>query len=790
MTTWHRHVRRAVLALALVACASGARAQNPDWPVEPPPRPLQPKEIEFPPYEVRTLSNGMQVMTILHHEQPAVTMRVLVRAGAAFDPDRKDGVATLTAQLLDQGTTTRSASEIADQIDSIGGAMGTGSSPDWISANAVVMKDSFDVALDLLADVVRNPAFAPGEIERQKEQMTSSLRVNAEDPEYVANVVFQRLVYGFHPYGLPGSGTPETIGRITRDDLREFHRRYFVPNNMILAIVGDVTSKEAFAAAERVFGNWPRADLPVVTPIAPPEPTRRVVVIDKPDSVQTEIRVGQIAIPRKHPDYLAWDLAIRILGGEGANRLHRVLRSERGLTYGASADTTAMKQAGDFVAETDTRTDTTGEALALILSEMVRLQQVRVSERELGDAQAYLEGSFPLTIETPNEIATQVLQAIFYELPLQEISTFRKRVRSVTPDDIQRVARQYIRPDRVSVVLVGNAKAFVPQLQKLGLTEMEIISLPDLDLTSPTLMHDRGAPTSARPVVAAPKDSRFVLASAQVTPRTQAPARPPAPSTPPPVPAPAPGTAAPAGRATGGTPPAGAVGELLRRVIDARGGLAALKAVRSVVADSETTFLGERGEVAATTATRTYVVYPDKFRVDVTVQGDQISQIYNAGQMWEKSRVGVREMPPAARQDAESSVRRDTIPLLIAAYEGTATTVLRPDEKGADARALRVLEISGAQLQPVRLYIDDQMLIVKQSFSTPGPDGKPVRSEEAFSDYRPVGNVRVPFQAAVSRDGHVLVRRTLTNVKLNEPLDPALFARPAGTAAPAPTTPR
>jgi zinc protease len=735
-------------------------AQNPNWPSESAPRPLAPREVKFPQYEVRTLANGMQVMAILHHEQPAVTVRVLVRAGGSQDPDKKDGVASLTAQLLDQGTTTKTAAEIADQIDSIGGALGTGSSPDWISANTIVMKDSFDVALNLLADVIRNPAFAPEEIERQKEQLTSSLRVNAEDPEYVANVVFDRLVYGAHPYGLPGTGTPETIGGITREDLRAFHRRYFVPNNMILAIVGDLTSQEAFGAAERVFGSWPRADVAPVAPIEAPQPARRIIVIDKPDAVQTEIRAGQLAIPRKHPDYLAWDLAVKILGGEGANRLHRVLRSERGLTYGASADVTAMKQAGNFVAETDTRTETTGEALDLIVSEMSRLLQQRVSERELGDAQAYLAGSFPLTIETPNDIAAQVLQAVFYELPLQEISTFRERVLAVTPDDIQRVAKQYIRPDRLSIVLVGNAKAFLPQLQKRGLPDLEVIPLAQLDLTSPTLRRDR--PTAARGAAVARSagaGGSVIPVSAQVSPRPQTGTR-------------------PAGATPAPRPPTGAAAELLRRVVDARGGLAALKGVRTVVADSETTFLGDQGAVGATTQTKTYVVYPDKFRVDVTVQEDQISQIYNAGRMWEKNPIGVREMPPAARQDAEASVRRDAIPLLLAAMEGSVATRALPDERGADGRPLRVLEMSGAGLDPVRVYVDDQFLIVKQSYSAPGPDGRPARAEEAFSDYRQIGGVRVPFEAAVSRDGRVLVKRTITKVTFNEPLAETLFAKP------------
>src|ERR1700674_3347184 len=183
--------------------------------------------------------------------------------------------------------------------------------------------------------------------------------------------------------------------RITGDDLREFHRRYFAPNNSILAMVGDVDAADALAEAERVFGDWPRQAVQAPTFQAPPKPARRVVVIDKPDAVQTAVRVGQLGVPRKTPDYMAIDEAIRILGGEGSNRLYHVLRSERSLTYSASADMNTLLLAGDFVAETDTRSEATGEVGRLIVEEMWRLLRDRTSESELGGAQAYMTGSFP-----------------------------------------------------------------------------------------------------------------------------------------------------------------------------------------------------------------------------------------------------------------------------------------------------------------------------------------------------------------------------------------------------------
>jgi zinc protease len=487
---------RLVAPLALVALPVVAAAQVTNWPTEQPPRPLPAREVNFPPYELKTLKNGLQVVVVQHHEQPVVTLRLLVRAGAAQDPDGKQGLAVLTAALLDQGAGTRSAAAIADAIDTIGGGLTTGAGSDLSVADVLVMKDSLAFGFDLLSDVVRRPAFDQAELDRQRQQALSGLKVNYEDPDYVASLVFDRLVYGFHPYGLPNTGTPESLARLNVDDLRGFHKTWFVPNNAILGIVGDVSSAEALAAAEKAFADWQSADLPKSDHAAPPTPTRRVVVINKPDAVQTEVRVGHIALPRTHPDFLAFDLALKILGGEGANRLHQVLRSDRGLTYGASADVSALRESGDFVADTDTRSDATGEVLRLIVDEVARLQREPVSMRELRSAQDYLAGKFPLTIETPGAIATQVLDVLFYGLPKGEIETYRDRVNAITPSDIQRVARQYLHPDRLSVVLVGNAAAFTGQLAGVGFDRFEQVELPQLDLSSVTFQR-RARPAAA-----------------------------------------------------------------------------------------------------------------------------------------------------------------------------------------------------------------------------------------------------------------------------------------------------
>jgi zinc protease len=299
--------------------------------------------------------------------------------------------------------------------------------------------------------------------------------------------VYDRLIYGFHPYGRPPGGTLESLAKISRADLVAFHRTWFAPNNAILALVGDLSTDEMFAAAEKAFGSWPKRDVPSQTQAEPPPSTYRMVVIDKPGAVQTEIRAGNLMLPRTSPKWLESEILIRVLGGEGANRLFGVLRSDRGLTYGASADLQTFKFAGGFVAQTNTRTEATGEALRLMIDELWRLQREKVDPRELRGVQDYFSGSFPLTIETPSAIALQVLNQIFYGLPLKDLEQLRDKVDMVTVDDLQATARQFLKPDRLSIVLVGDAAKFTAQLKAQGFTAFEVSPIAQLDLASPTL---------------------------------------------------------------------------------------------------------------------------------------------------------------------------------------------------------------------------------------------------------------------------------------------------------------
>ena len=424
-----------------------AAQQTRDWPSERPPRPLQARPVKFPPYEIRKLANGLQVVLVSQNEQPAVSVRMIVRAGAAQDPKGKMGLAMLTASLIDQGAASRTAEQIADEIDFVGGILGTGAGTDLTYINAVVMKDSLALALQLMADVVRRPTFAQDEIDRQRQQAMSGLKVAAEDPDTVASQVIDRLIYGFHPYGLPGSGTAESLAKLTRQDIVDYHKQFFVPNNALLAVVGDVERGRSDGwpgKGVRRLGGGRGAGLQADRSAAADQACRSWSI--KPDAVQTEIRVGQLGIPRRHDEFLAH--------GSGREDPRRRGREPPAAGAALAARPHVWRVGGPRNLQDSRRhrrrdrhadrRDRRGAAAHV--DEFWRLQRERVYDGELEGAQAYLAGHFPLTIETPDAIATQVLNQLFYELPLEELQTFPERVRSVSPDDVQRVARSYFIP--------------------------------------------------------------------------------------------------------------------------------------------------------------------------------------------------------------------------------------------------------------------------------------------------------------------------------------------------------
>jgi len=457
-----------------------------------PPAVPEPKPYRLPAPTVRTLPNGLTVVVVERHSLPIVTLRLVVKAGAESDPADALGTAQMVTALLNQGTTRRSALEIAAAIDSAGGEIDTGAEWDSSYVELSVLSDHTEAAFDLLADMMLNPAFAPAELERKRRQTLSALEVAYQDPGYLADTAFDHAVLAGTPYGHPQDGTPASVRRLTRDDLRAFHALHFRPGNSILAAVGDISPEEAFRFAAKFFGEWKgQAPSPASERAGTPPQRTEVIAIEKPDAVQTEIRVGNYAIRRNSADYDALTVANQILGGPAANHLFSALRTRRGLTYSASSDLNCFETAGSWEAKTFTRTSETIKTLKVILDQMRSLRDDSISQAELEIAKSYLVGHLALQFESSESVAEHVVDLMVYGLPLDDVNRFPDRVRALTARDVAEAVRRHLEPDRAVIVLVGNIAGFRKDLKKLGAAR--IIPLSSVDFGSARLKRATGA---------------------------------------------------------------------------------------------------------------------------------------------------------------------------------------------------------------------------------------------------------------------------------------------------------
>jgi zinc protease len=315
-----------------------------------------------------------------------------------------------------------------------------------------------------------------------RQQTLSALDVIHNDPQYLADSMFDRVLFAGTPYSRPAEGTEKSIHRLTAQDLKRFHALHYVPGNALLAVVGDISAGDAFDKSAKYFGSWPAALHPdqQQSPAGATSADQvRIVVINKPDAVQTEIRVGNLAIRRDSSEFYALNIANQILGGPASNHLFNALRSQHGLVYGASSDLELRRTVGSWVAKTSTRTDETLRTVDMVLEQMKRLRDHPLSREEVQGAQNYLVGHEALDFETAKDIASEFVQLLDYGLPLDYWATFPEHTRALAPDDVWQTARRYLDPDHAVMVLVGNAATFEKGLNKLG--PVEVLTLDQVD---------------------------------------------------------------------------------------------------------------------------------------------------------------------------------------------------------------------------------------------------------------------------------------------------------------------
>jgi len=408
------------------------------------------------------LENGLIVLHSEEHSLPIVMITLLVRASPLNEPKDKAGLANLTAELLTGGTKHRESKDINEEIEFLGADLYSSAESDYTTISLSVLKKDVNTGFEIFSDILLNPVFPQHEIEREKELIKGSLRQREEDPSFLAERAFKREVFGEHPYGRLVEGSPETIENIKREDLLRFHSEYFLPNNTIFSVVGDISEEELNSLIKRYLNDWKKVDFPLETAQGITEKKmKKVVKIDK-DLTQANIILGHIGISRDNPDYYAVSVMNYILGGGGSSsRLMQSIREEMGLAYDVQSFFFSKKEKGFFQADVQTKNESANSVITEIVKQMEKIRKEYVSEEELSDAKSYLIGSFPLRVDTSRKIADFLASVEFYNLGLDYIEKYPRYINSVTKEDVLRVAKKYLDPEHYVLVVVANQQKAV-----------------------------------------------------------------------------------------------------------------------------------------------------------------------------------------------------------------------------------------------------------------------------------------------------------------------------------------
>jgi predicted Zn-dependent peptidase len=446
-----------------------------------------PPSLNPPQITTRELANGLKIVVVEQHELPLADALLQIRTGGESDPPGKTGTAALVAAMLSEGTTTRSSLQIADQAAYLGVELRATSSWEQSTVSLHTPTAQLDSALALFADVALRPSFPTADLERVRKVRLTALQQLRDRGPSIADRAFASAVFGEqHPYGRPLAGTEGSVASISRDEVQRFYSTYFRPNNATLLIVGDVRPNDVERRARELFGAWGKGTVAApVTSTAGAAKGTTVVLVDKPGAAQSSFRLGGIGAPRTTSDYFALEVMNTVLGGAFTSRLNQNLRETHGYSYGAGSGFGLRRSAGPFVASAEIVTAKTDSALIEFTKELRAIRDT-VPAEELSKAKRYLQLGLPGNFETTTGIAGEFLPLLAYGIPLDFYATAVERYGAVTQADVQRVARQYVDPDKLTIVIVGDRKTIEPGIRALKPGEIIVRDVRDVLGAPPT----------------------------------------------------------------------------------------------------------------------------------------------------------------------------------------------------------------------------------------------------------------------------------------------------------------
>ncbi|MDI6766449.1 MAG: pitrilysin family protein [Bacteroidota bacterium] len=445
------------LSIIILLFVNTSATQTPDR--TKPPDLGPPPSMKLPAIQHLKLSNGIPVVLMEKHQVPLVEVELLIRAGVVNDPKDKPGLASMTTSIMEEGAGTRNALELADAIDFLGADISAFASWHTSGVSMFTPLSKLDDALTLFGDMCLRPTFPKEELERNRKERLTTIMQWHDEPRAIASVQFSKTLFGNdHPYGKSTIGNEKSIRALKVDDLKKFHQTYFTPGNASLIVVGDISPEAILPKLEAIFGKWEGGKVEQVSfPKAQQVKERTIYLIDKPGAPQSEIRIGRIGVDRMTEDYYSLRVMNTILGGSFSSRLNQNLREQHGYTYGASSNFDFRVMPGPFLAGSAVQTAVTDSALFQFFYELNRILEP-VSDEELTRAKNYLTLRYPESFQTVQQIANQLAELVAYNLPDDYFNNFTKNILAVTKEDVQRVARKYIEPEKVSIIVVGDRK--------------------------------------------------------------------------------------------------------------------------------------------------------------------------------------------------------------------------------------------------------------------------------------------------------------------------------------------
>lgn len=683
------------------------------------------KQLKFPPLSriqppepVRfELPNGMVVYLVEDHELPMISASALIRTGSRWEPAEKAGLAAIVGAVMRTGGSEKfPGDQLDEELDRLGATVETSIGEDSGRAVVSVLKEDIDRGLTILADILRHPAFPEDKIELAKIQQRDRIARRNDNPNAIIGREFRRIIFGKDS---PYARQPEydTINSIKREDLIAFHREFFQPENVILAVWGDLQVAEMRKKIEQIFGSWPRGGRPK-PPVPPVDPAARnragIYQIVKEDMPNSWVAMGFLDGRRDDPDYFALEVMNDILGGGFASRLFNKVRTEQGLAYTVGSNWAAgWDRPGYFIAIGSTKTESTVQILEAMRNEIRRLAQGGVTEEELARAKDSILKGFAFEFDSTAKIVERLVSYEYYGYPRDYLQRYRDNIEKVTKEDVARVAAKYLNVDQLAIVVLGKGSGFQPPLTALG-------KVTPIDITIPP---PKQAPTG------------------EATPEAISRGR-----------------------------------QLLARARDSVGGLDKLRALKDYTVAAELTLSTPQGQFAM--QSETTVNLEGRMVSKMTTPMGEISQGYDGQTAWMRTPQGVREVPASQRGELENTFFRDTMRLL-RDFEDPGVTVQALGEQEIEGRKVEAVAVrdAGGKFQ-VKLFVDPATNLLAGKSYTAALMGAPGEIQELYSDWRETEGLKWPGRITLYRDGRKIGESVVREVKVNPGLPESAYRKP------------